>query len=720
MKKLISLITAAFFLLQLNAQQSKVSFSLYKKMHDEKNQNKQAALFVKGNVSEIKTLTQNLGGYFKYSAGDVAAIQIPVSKAWLLAASESVKRIEDNTLKLELMNDSMRIKNNVNPVHAGQAPLPKGYSGKDVVMGILDTGIDFTHPDFNDSTGGTRILYIWDHYITDPNGITPQPYNYGTEYSKAVIDAGNAFAHYDTFYFYSHGTHVAGVAAGNGNYNWNYRGVAYESDLVIVALNFLDLDENDWLTSVADGVQYCYDKAASLGKPCVINISAGNYFGSHDAKDLQAQLIENLISAQNGRALVCSAGNIGFYPFHTQHNIAAGDTSFTWVTYNSQFGPTIYNDIWADTSDFNNVKLSFGSDKKIPNFEFRGALPFRTISYFLNQIHNDTIYSVSGSKLAVVQTFGELIDDRYRIQVSIAIDSAYNFRISSTGIGMFDMWGYTFATGANVPNAATFPPIVNYVHPDLNQNIVSSFTCSDKVITVGETGNRVGYTTCNASTYTNPGIHPNNLDAESSHGPTRDGRIKPEIAASGGITLAPSRLDFPALIPSQYDTTCYYKRDGGTSTSSPVVAGIVALLLERYPNANWQDIKACITSTALIDSFVTGTLPNNSWGYGKVDGFAALSGCNFLSALFPENETAEAIAFPNPFTNETTIRYRISESEKYAALEVFNSIGTLVRMYPLNNLKGEVKIKDGISSGIYIFKITSGKKILKTGKLVKL
>src|SRR5437773_95951 len=120
------------------AQPGKYPFSLYKKVHDASAQSKEVAVFVKGDISEISKWTESVGGIFKYAAGDIAAIRIPVSKVNELAEKKFVTRIEDNNIQLRPLNDQVIINNNVVPVHLGFAPLAQGYDGTGVVMGIID------------------------------------------------------------------------------------------------------------------------------------------------------------------------------------------------------------------------------------------------------------------------------------------------------------------------------------------------------------------------------------------------------------------------------------------------------------------------------------------------------------------------------------------------------------------------------------------------------
>src|ERR1041385_2263353 len=214
MKKLLSGIVALLFVMSA-AGQTKMNFSLNKKLQNPSRMQEEIGVFIKGDVEKIKAETQALGGVFKYSAGDIVAVRMPLGAVPQLATKDYVSRIECNDMRLQELCDTMAVNNNVWPVHSGFAPLTQPYDGTGVVMGIIDEGIDLTHQDFMDINGNTRIKFLWDQKINnDPGGITPLPYGYVTEWNSVAINNGSASAHQDGPY--GHGSIVSGIATGNG------------------------------------------------------------------------------------------------------------------------------------------------------------------------------------------------------------------------------------------------------------------------------------------------------------------------------------------------------------------------------------------------------------------------------------------------------------------------------------------------------------------------
>lgn len=714
MKKLypIPFLLVFLFSFPVLSQENKVSFHVLQKTEEARNTpEKEISLFVQGNIEEIKKLTNDLGGTFKYQAGNIAAIRLPVGKISELAGSEKITRIENAPYKMEPLNDKMVINNNIVMVHMGYQ-LPQGYDGSGVVLGIIDTGIDITHPDFKDVNGKSRIQYVWDHALSG-QGNTPQPYNYGREFTKAQIDSGLATAHKDKLN--GHGTFVSGIAAGNGLALNAFKGAAPNVDIIVVALNF-NMPDNDWLSSIADATNYIFNKAQAMGKPCVVNASVGTYYGSHDGLDLQAQLINNFLSQQNGRAFVAASGNAGSIPFHLGYNVTA-DTSFTWFR---QINSSILIELWGDVGQMEDIEFSVGADVSAP-YSFAGKIAFKNVTDNLGMLDKDTLFNSSGNRIGIIDRFSQLINGRYAMYYNIVPDSAnYMWRLMTTGSGRFDTWNFDVAY-SNLPTVTAYPAMSKYKYPDTDQTMVSSFTCSPNVITVGEYINRNFFTDYNGVIQTFPTVV-GSLSSTSSTGPTRDGRIKPELVSTGGVTIAAIVLDdvpwFIANEPFKIAAGGKHIRSGGTSAASPVVAGAVALYLQKNPNASITDIRNDFFACTKTDQFTGSALPNSSWGYGKLDAYGAIAGC--VTGI-NESEIINHLAnYPNPFSDNTTIAYDLNiDNFKEASIKLYDLPGRLLQHILLKDKAGNIEFEKGnLSAGSYFYNLDIDGKIIATNKLI--
>ena len=306
MKKFLILLIILFVNVKLYSQNHvSVNYLMRKKLAGVENENEKMYLLVKGNVNEIKQFVISNQGKFINSAGDIASVKLSLKAISVLMEQPFVKQIGSDNHQYKTLNDTMRMRSKVDEVHAGQIPLSQPYKGKGVIIGIIDSGIDYNHPDFKDSTGHTRVKWLWDMNLSDSLN-TPSPYDYGQEFSGNQIDSGFATAHTGQDQF-GHGTYVTGIAAGNGSAVGHNQGVAPESDLIIVGYDFVSAD---FVPRIQHAVEYIFNKAQQMGKPCVINASLGYYDGSHDGFDLEAQYISNLLNQQSGRVLVAACGDI--------------------------------------------------------------------------------------------------------------------------------------------------------------------------------------------------------------------------------------------------------------------------------------------------------------------------------------------------------------------------------------------------------------------------
>ncbi len=681
------------------AQDTKLNFKLLQLSQQESASHTPIAVLICGDINYLKEELPRLGGTFKFSSGNIISAMVPADRIVSLSLDPHVFRMEEGRLNLQPMNDKMLINNKIDQVQSGISPLMQGYDGLGVIVGIIDTGIDINHPDFKDSLGNTRILWVWDHILTTaPNA--PQPFNYGQQFSAADINSGLASATDDLG---AHGTHVTGIATSNGNTNAPFKGAAPKADIIAVRLNFNQSD-NTWLSSVSDAVKYIFDKADSLNKPCVINISAGTYYGSHDGKDLSSQAIDNLITAQNGRSLVAAAGNAGNIAHHLQHtHSTSGDTLLTWFYKTSA---PIYIEMWADTADFKNIRVAIGADVTTPSVKSVAQKPFIGIAGNIGILKNDSIISTSGHRLATYQTYGQLIGNKYSFIYYITPDSAFDyFRLMSKGTGKFDIWSFDMIN-SGIPAPGFYPNINNYVSPDYNQTICSSFQCSDKVITAGQYVNRNNYIDYNGNLQTFP-LTEGALAASSSKGPTRDGRTKPDITATGEYTMSALPISaqawFIANQPYKLAFDGKHIRDGGTSSAAPAIAGSIALYLQMNPNATWADIKNRITQCATIDLFTGTSLPNNDWGYGKLNAFTLMTGC--ATSGVSELNNLPFNIYPNPVNN--VLKISNDAISKNTIAKIFDIIGTCVYSEKMNTNDLIIETSN-IQSGLYLITLTSG------------
>lgn len=597
-------------------------------------------LFLGGNAPDVSRAVARLGGRVKMAVPGWVQTSIPVGRVKALDDETAVNSVVFSLSPGRTMNDSMRVKAHVNEAHAGLSPLPGPYQGEGVLLGIIDTGLDFTHPDFKDSLGNTRVLRYWDQTFAYDPWLTPIGFTYGQAWDSTAINGGECPA-VDPPGQYGHGTTVAGTAAAHDKHEGTFSGVAPKADLIVVAN---DLGHPNWPSSVVDAVRYIVEQAAAMGRPVAINLSLGDYYGSHDGLDPAALMIDQLLTAAPGRVLVCAAGNSGnLAPYHLRAEVTA-DTAFTWFAYNPNsvlnLG-AVYFELWADTAEFSQVQYSIGADRYTGGHAFRGQIPFRNIQGTVGQIVMDTLWSTDGHKLGRVFTQAQLRDGQYHMEVYIpqpdSTDQLY-YRFMYKGSGSFDVWSTdVFGTSkmiTEIPDSAAFPGIAHYIAPGLDQSIVDSWACSPHVLTVGNFKNQQQYVDLDGIPRDLGGI-PGSISASSSRGPTRTGVLKPDVAAPGDATFSAGPLDVLQLFlvhgPDKLIDSLHM-RGGGTSIASPVVAGTAALLLEKCPRATAAMVRDAINNTAYADTF-TGALPNMRFGHGKVHAFAALASTNLYVPL---------------------------------------------------------------------------------------
>ncbi|MBA3681258.1 MAG: S8 family peptidase [Bacteroidetes bacterium] len=610
----------------------------------------QHTILVQGDISKLSSFQTTYNYTFNYSAGNIASINCNLPVLSKLIENKLIHYAEFIEVGKQVLNDTMIIKNKIKPVKLGTTPLTMAYDGTGIVVGIIDSGTDFSHADFKDTFGNSRIKFLWDQ-VPVSGSTVPQPYNYGIEWTDTQINA-NQCTHNDLPH-YGHGTHVCGIAAGNGLANGTHEGIAAKADIVVVAIDF-----NKPGPTIADAVQYIFSKATWLGKPCVINISLGNYDGSHDGTDMEAKLIENMVHNIPGRAIVAAAGNAGNIKHHVKTQPPLNDTSFTWIKNNTA---TLNYWCYADTNDIKNIQISVGVNRN-NNFNL-GRIGFKNYNYGLASVQSDTL-KYNGNRIGIVKTSASINPyGVYELYLKILADTLnLKWRIESKGIGFHDAWNFDFIS-TSLPSSVSFPPILKYVMPDFNKTMVSSFQCLDDVTTVANYVNVNSYydvtNTLQSWAALNPGENVNTLAASSSHGPTRDNKQKPDISATGAGVFSAMALGMQtnllANAPQVVAQGSLHVQGGGTSAASPVVTGLAALYLQKYPMATSIQIKNAITNCAYSDAYTGTALPNYLWGYGKLDGFAAMT-C-IITHLNKNTLNNGVSYYPNPFSDNVTFNF---------------------------------------------------------------
>lgn len=643
-------------------------------------------LFLKGDESELRQVVAQLEGHFKYMRGKYAAATIAYEKVALLDAFPEVEAVHFSLAEGHALLNQSRQHTRTDQVHSGTAGFVAPYTGAGVIVGFVDVGLDLAHADFRHADGTTRVLELWDQTLSN-NALTPS-YGYGRVYDSAMINAGQC-PHIDQPAYFGHGTNTTGIAVGNGLEYPEFTGHAPDADIIVVSSK---MNAAGWTATVADAVDFIFERAEFYGKPCVINASVGTYAGAHDGRDIPAQMIADKIAETQGRVMVCAAGNSGeVAPYHLGYTATPTDTNFTW--FKTQSGAAAGNgyvafDAYGDVGEMEGLRFAIGADRTTPTYQFRGATPFDSITNLLGTVTAQNLMSASGNYLGHVTMLADSANGTYHLQVVVdLIDSvAYLFRFMVTGMGSFDLWSSS-ATGtgsdmvsANLPTAVQFPPIAHYKLPDGRMTIVDSWACSERVITVGSFTNRTSYVNYLNGTTTFPTLITGQIATLSSAGPSRTGLVKPDVAAPGQpvLTAGAAYQIAAQLGANQADRVApsgKHHRAGGTSSASPAVAGIAALFFEMCPNASWGDFKAALTGGAVADNF-TSTTPNDHWGYGKAD---AVNTLNFHKPALPlsyaDDELCEGstavISVPSGFENylwnngDTTRNITVSQGGVY-------------------------------------------------------
>ncbi len=541
--------------------------------------------------------------------GEIVAARVPVSAIGSVASVTGVRRVEA-ARHVEPLNDAAQAASNASNVHEDF-----GVDGTGVVVGFIDTGIDIFHEDFRNPDGTTRIAALLD--LTAGVG--------GTAYTRAQIDAellapGTAVPLRDTF---GHGTHVAGSAAGDGSAAnedsapaGTYAGIAPGATLVVVKAGEFGATTD----AIVAGLDFIDEQADALGMPWVANLSLGGQIGPHDGTRLDERAIDALVGAgQPGKAVVVAAGNDGWFDLHASGTVAQGATEELVAEVPAGSG-LAFVDVWYHGSD----ELGFGFvdpngvgiPAPSPSFAPKpGQAVFCLDFLWCVGVTHTLPDTASGAGHIEVILFPDL---RQATQGSTVLPGDWTFELYGADVldGAFDAWAS--------PGTEFLPP-----HLDGSMRVAMPGTARD-AITVGAYVSREEFTSQAGMSSFDVGDE-GELAAFSGDGPTRDGRLKPEITAPGSAVIS-SRSAAASHGGSVLAPGGLHYGSAGTSMATPFVTGTVALLLEANPALDAARIRELLTTHAAADD-ITGSTPNDNWGHGRLDVAAVL--CEALGGSAP-------------------------------------------------------------------------------------
>ena len=599
----------------------------------------------------------------------------------------------------------------VDSVHAG-LDLPQPFHGDGVLIGVLDWGFDYTHPMFYDTAMTTsRIRAVWDQYRQ--TGPAPDGYGYGTEADLPEDIAAMGSDTANVYSYSTHGTHVAGIAAGGGA-GLGLTGMAPAAELLFATLMVDEaaaLDAFEWMAGVAE----------ADGKRLVINNSWGlPQWGTPDGTALSNQFIDAL--SEDGVVFVSSNGNNGANDFHIDHTFeSVGDTIRSRV----QFYPLSANpNAWGQ-----NLTL-WGE----PGASFSAG-------FMLTQ----GVSSVVGASPMYHTEDGPLVLDTLHVTNgdTLIYDIAMEAAHPNNGRPFLQMRIHKGASNLNVVLQATAESgrVHAWNHTHLSNNVgnwgqdflavqatwlsgdpyygIQQPACGHSVIAVGayssefpnSQGSEVGGSLAYFSTY----------------GPTLDERLKPNVSAPG-MNVESSLSSFrdgSYSVTSQAEwagTTYDFGKLSGTSMSSPATAGVVALMLEANPTLSAEDVKTILEWTAREDND-TGSLPLEGdlvWGHGKVTASqAVMAALGWVSHVglpyFPSAPDKESLlVYPNPATDILWVAGMDSPSGTWT---LRNGQGAVVR-YGEASPWFQLHMGD-LPPGVYLLQTNSREGTTRTARVVK-
>ncbi|MCB0842124.1 MAG: S8 family peptidase [Bacteroidetes bacterium] len=573
-----------------------------------------------------------------------------------------------------------------------------GLSGEGVIVAIIDRGVDYRHPDFIDENGNTRIAYIFD--MLDNTGMNDpdNPYGVGTifdstEINNALLAGGSPV----TMDWYGHGTASTGIAAGNGSgiTSKRYQGVAHKAKIIVVKA-FVDYfppfgshpGQNGFFDPnyLEIALDFVADKTDELGLPSVTLMNLGSIGGPTDGTSKVCRAMDDFTAT--GRLLVCGVGDDGGGANRASGMVSQGDTASLEIHKGNQ--GNLRFELWYEGNDRFDIII------EKPNGTIFGPFVSPVAnSQFDNQFLTGLNYYHRGSD----QDFSQATNGKRQLMIDITQDTGI-FKIKVIGATVSDG---SFSASLNPANFNRNNEFLTYVQTG---GSINDYASAFNVIT--PTDYVVKNTWIDIDGFSRARINegdPGELWVGSSEGPTLDGRIGIDVAAPGEVLFTSYS---PGTWYSQYrflmieDGEEKYGLQNAVSAASPLVTGVLALMLELDPELTPQRARDILRQTARSDAF-TGAVPNNSWGHGKLDALAAIEEVDNPSSILPRKNTLQASIAPNPFGESFAVELSEPITEPY---EIFVYDLRGIQILHLKSMEVSQNISlPGVAKGVYLTEV---------------
>ncbi|MDE6575393.1 MAG: S8 family peptidase [Muribaculaceae bacterium] len=573
--------------------------------------------------------------------GNMVLCDIPLDSVEALAALDYVVNISFGN-KANILMDNARPSTGVDKIHAGTG-FTQAYTGKGVVTGLFDSGLDAQHINFMDENGVSRV-----------KGITTV---IGAASKQTIYDTASLISRFTTENVQeTHGTHVLGIMSGSYkgsgkfggmNVDCPYYGIATESDIVIGCGDLYD-------NNILKGVRFVLDRAKALGEPAVVNLSIGTSMGTHDGLSPFGKVLDEY--AKEG-VIVMAAGNEGSARMGVAKTFTADDKTLATTVFpvTAQTGTRP-----SSVNGYNGQIQFYSSDSR----------PFRTRVVIINRMTNEVVdeFVLAGSSNGAVTKIGgsatgaayktlKNFDDATSSGSSIEISSNVGTDNNRYGVtikhyldypsgGRYYLGfilegeegqkinGYTASTTTTYTGEFYGRGIAGWMDGSENGTI-NEMACGKNIIVVGSYNTRTSWPAVNGGgsyKYNGAGYDLNDVSGFSSYGTLYDGRNLPHFCAPGCGVI--SSFNYYALRSIASQLLCGVNTDNrlrtydwgntqGTSMAAPHASGVFALWLEANPNLTGDKIREIAINTATKDAYTAKGDPIK-WGAGKLNAVEGL------------------------------------------------------------------------------------------------